>query len=101
MNYRLNTRYDEMCLVIKVAVEQPCEVVVKVASEDKPNIVFTDRWATVKGQQTFYVRLPITSENVIISVYDKKKGNLPKSQEKNQQHLSIFQNFLSENFYHL
>ena len=89
MNYRLNTRYDEMCLVIKVAVAQPCEVVVKVASEDKPNIVFTDRWATVRGQQTFYVRLPMTSENVIISVYDKAKGNLPKSQETNIRILEV------------
>ena len=89
MNYRLNTRYDEMCLVIKVAVHNPCEVVVKVACEDKPNIVFTDRWATVRGQQTFYVRLPITSENVIISVYDKKVGNVPKAQEKNIKILEV------------
>ena len=83
MNYRLNTRYDEMCLVIKVAVMQRCQVVIKIYAEDKPNIVFTDRWATVKGQQTFYVRLPMTSENVIVSVYDKAKGNLPKNEEKN------------------
>ena len=89
MNYRLNTRYDEMCLVIKVAVKQPCEVVVKVVSEDKPNIIFTDRWATVRGQQTFYIRLPMTSENVIISVYDKIVGNLPKAQEKNISILEV------------
>lgn len=83
MNYRLNTRFDEMCLVVKVAVKQPCQVVIKITAEDKPNIIFTDRWATVRGHQTFYVRLPMTSENIIISVYDKAKGNLPKSQEKN------------------
>ena len=89
MNYRLNTRYDEMCLVIKVAVNQPCEVTIKIYAEDKPNIVFTDRWATVKGQQTFYVRLPMTSDNVIISVYDKKVGNVPLSQEKNIKILEV------------
>jgi len=89
MNYRLNTRYDEMCLVIKVAVNQPCEVTIKIYAEDKPNIVFTDRWATVKGQQTFYVRLPMTSDNVIISVYDKKVGNIPLSQEKNIKILEV------------
>ena len=89
MNYRLNTRFDEMCLVIKLAVQQPCEVVVKVYAEDKPNIVFTDRWATVRGHQTFYVRLPMTSENVIISVYDKAKGNLPKIEEKNIRILEV------------
>lgn len=89
MNYRLNTRYDEMCLVIKVAVKQPCQVVIKIYAEDKPNIVFTDRYATVEGHKTFYVRLPMTSENVIISVYDKAKGNLPKAQENNIRILEV------------
>jgi hypothetical protein len=83
MNYRLNSRYDEMCLVINVATQKPCEVVIKIYDEAKPKIVFTDRWATVNGQKTFYVRLPMTSENIIVSVYDKAIGNLPKSQEKN------------------
>jgi hypothetical protein len=78
-----------MCLVIKVAVNQPCEVTIKIYAEDKPNIVFTDRWATVRGQQTFYVRLPMTSDNVIISVYDKKVGNIPLSQEKNIKILEV------------
>jgi len=83
MNYRLNTRYDEMCLVIKVAVNRPCQIVIKIIAEDKPNIVFTDRWATVQDKKTFHVRLPMTSENIIVSVYDKAVGNLPKNQEKN------------------
>jgi hypothetical protein len=56
---------------------QPCN------DENKPKIVFTDRWATVMGEKTFYLRLPITSENIVISVYDKQKGNLSKDQEKN------------------
>jgi hypothetical protein len=89
MNYRLNTRYDEMCLVIKIAVQQPCRVQIKIYAEDKPNIVFTDRWSTIESQQTFYVRLPMTSENVIISVYDKEKGNLPKNEEKNIKILEV------------
>lgn len=83
MNYRLNTRFDEMCLVVTVAVIQPCEVVIKIYDENKPKIVFTDRWATVIGEKTFYLRLPITSENIVVSVYDKQKGNLSKEQEKN------------------
>jgi hypothetical protein len=83
MNYRLNTKFDEMCLVITVSVIHPCEVAIKVYDENKPKIVFTDRWATVISDKTFYVRLPITSENIVISIYDKEKGNLPKEQEKN------------------
>ena len=89
MNYRLNTRFDEMCLVVTVSVIQPCEVVVKIYDESKPNVVFTDRWATVITEKTFFLRLPITSENIVVSVYDKKKGNLPKEQEKNIKLINV------------
>jgi len=89
MNYRLNTRYDEMCLVITVGVQKPCEVAIKIFDEKKPKIVFTDRWATVQNQKTFYVRLPMTSDSIIVSVYDKNIGNLPKSEEKNIKILEV------------
>jgi hypothetical protein len=42
MNFRLNTRYEEMCLVIKVAVNMPAKVRLKIFDEQKPKIVFTE-----------------------------------------------------------
>jgi hypothetical protein len=84
MNFRVHTRNEEMCLVIKVTVTMPTKVRVKIFDEDKPKNVFTDRYKTVKGEETFYVRMPVTPKgNIIISVYDEAKGNLPKAQEKN------------------
>jgi len=83
MNFRLKTNYEEMCLVVKVSVNIPTKVRIKIFDEEKPKIVFTDRWKTVDKEFTFYVRMPITSKNVIVSVYDDKIGNLPMEQEKN------------------
>ena len=83
MNYRLNTRYEEMCLDVLVQVATPTIVVIKIVDEEKPNIVFTDRYKTITKDFTFNVNMPITSKSIIVSVYDKRKGNLPKEQETN------------------
>jgi len=89
MNYRLSTRYDEMCLVIKVAVQQPCVVRIKIYDEKKPKTVFTDRYKTVKTTEIFHIRLPLTPESIIISIYDDNKGNTPRDQEKNIRLVSM------------
>jgi hypothetical protein len=66
----MQTRYDEMCLVIKVAVTMPTVVRLKIYDEEKPKTVFTDRYKTVDGEFTFYVRMPLTSKSVVIAIYD-------------------------------
>jgi hypothetical protein len=83
MNFRIQTKYDEMCLCLKIAVKMPTKVRIKICDETKDKIVFTNRTKQVKSEETFYIRMPITSESVILSVYDDKLGNLPKDQEKN------------------
>lgn len=89
MNFRINTRYDEMCLAVKIKVKTPTVVRIKIYDEAKPKIVFTDRYKTVQSVEDFYIRLPITSDNVVLSVYDDKKGNTPKEQEKNIEVVSV------------
>lgn len=89
MNNRIKTRFDEMCLVLKVSTIKPTIVRIKIYDESKPKIVFTDRYKTVSGEETFYIRMPLTSESVILSVYDDKKGNTKASEEKNIKIVSI------------
>ena len=89
MNFRLNTRFEEMCLAITVEVTTPTVVVIKIVDAEKPKIVFTDRYKTVSNKFTFMVNMPITSNSVIVSVYDQKRGNLPKEQEKNIKVIGI------------
>jgi hypothetical protein len=78
-----------MCLVLKIATSRPTVVRIKIYDEEKTKIVFTDRYKTVNGQETFYVRMPLTSNSIIISVYDDKKGNTKATEEKNIKIVSI------------
>ena len=61
MNFRIQTRYDEMCLKLVVKVNKPTVVRIKIVDEEKSKIIFTDRYKTVYNTETFYIRLPITS----------------------------------------
>lgn len=83
MNYRLRANKDEMCLEVTVKVKTPTKVRIKIYDEVKNKIVFTDRYKTVNSQDTFFVRMPMTSDSMILSVYDDNKGNVPLNQEKN------------------
>lgn len=89
MNFRIQTRYDEMCLAVKFSVEKPCRVRIKIYDEEKPLIVFTNRYRDVRTQDVFYIRMPITSKSVIVSIYDDAIGNLPAEKEKNIKIISI------------
>jgi hypothetical protein len=96
MNYRLRTKYDEMCLAIKISVTTPTVVRIKIYDEKKPKIVFTDRYKTVKTSEMFYIRMPISSDSVIVSVYDDQKGNTDASKEHNIKVESIDKNPLEK-----
>lgn len=89
MKFRMQTRFDEMCLVIKVATTTQTVVKIKIYDEAKPKTIFTDRYKTVSGQETFYIRLPLTSNSLIICIYDEKMGDLPKEKTPNIKVLSI------------
>jgi len=75
MNLKVNTRFEELCLVITVQTLLPAKIRIKVYDHEKPKTVFTDRFKTVKGTEKFYVRMPLTSNNVVISVYNEANGN--------------------------
>jgi hypothetical protein len=83
MNFRIQTKYDEMCLCLKVAVKTPANIRIKIFDEQKNKVIFTDRTKMVNTEETFYIRMPLTSDSVILSVYDDKIGNLPKDKEQN------------------
>lgn len=75
MNLKVNTRYEEMCLVITVQTLLPSVIRIKVYDFDKPLIVFTNRFKTVSGTEKFYIRMPLSGNNTVVSVYNEKNGN--------------------------
>jgi len=74
MIYRLPTRYEEFTLLIKVRTDKPEKIHLKVSDADQRNTVFTDRWKTVNGDCSFYVRMPISGKVSLINIYNEKVG---------------------------
>jgi hypothetical protein len=74
MIYRLPTRYEEFTLLIKVKTDKPEKIHLKVSDADQKNTVFTDRWKTVNGDCSFYVRMPISGKFSLINIYNEKVG---------------------------
>lgn len=81
MRIKVNTRYEELCLAITVQTFIPCKIRIKVYDFSKPKTVFTDRYKTVSGGEKFFVRMPLSSENVVISIFNEANGNLPKNED--------------------
>lgn len=75
MNYKVNTRYEQMTLGITVQTLKPCKVRLKVVDADKPLTSFTNRYKTTKGSAKFFVRMPLSPKTVLISIYDDEVGN--------------------------
>lgn len=74
MIYRLPTRYEEFTLLIKVKTDKPEKIHLKVSDADQKNTVFTDRWKTVNGECSFYVRMPISGKISLINIYNERIG---------------------------
>jgi hypothetical protein len=74
MIYKLPTRYEEFTLLVKVKTDKPEKIHLKVSDAEQKNTVFTDRWKTVNGECSFYVRMPISGKISLINLYNEKVG---------------------------
>lgn len=81
MNLRVTTRYEELSLAVYVQTLTPCKLRIKVFDAEQPKTVFTDRYKTVKGREVFYIRMPLSSNQVIVSVYNEAVGNRRKGED--------------------
>jgi hypothetical protein len=81
MNLGIETRYEELSLAIYVKTLRPTKIRLQVYDSERPKSVFTNRYKTIKGGEVFYVRMPLSPNKAIISVYNDEKGNLRKGQD--------------------
>jgi hypothetical protein len=89
MTYNVPTRYEEMTLLLKVRTSSPESIRITVSDAHQPNTVFTDRYKTVEGETIFFVRLPVSGQDVLVEVYNEDNGNLPSGQDNTFEVLSI------------
>ena len=81
MIFKVPTKYEEITLVIKVYTYKPTNIRIKVIDADQPNTTFTNRTRIIDGESSFYVRMPVSSNEVLVYVYNEDKGNLQSGQD--------------------
>jgi hypothetical protein len=79
--YKVPTRHEEQTLLIKVRTQRPETLRIKVLDADQPNTSFTDRYKTVDGEDIFFIRMPVSPENALVSIYNEAYGNLSEGQD--------------------
>lgn len=74
---------------IVVKTDSPQTIVLKVFDPSQANTFFTDRTKEVNGTQELFVRMPLSPNTAVLSIYNKQNGNLPKGQDSSFQVLKI------------
>jgi hypothetical protein len=89
LNYKVWTRYEECVLKIKVKTTMPIKVRLIVYDAGQKNTEFTNRYMTVDGEKEFVVRMPLSPNTAILSIYNEAKGNLAEGVDKTISVVSI------------
>lgn len=81
MTYKVPTRHEELTLLIKIRTYSPESIRIRVLDADQPNTAFTDRYKTIDGESIFFVRMPVSPQMSLVTIYNEKHGNLLESQD--------------------
>jgi hypothetical protein len=74
MIYKVPTRNEEMTILVTVKTDKPEKICLRVYDSEKKNTVFTDRYKTVNGESTFFVRMPVSGSYALVEVWNDKYG---------------------------
>lgn len=89
MNFKLWCRYESIMIKVVVKTSTPENIVLKVSDPSQANTIFMDRTKLVDGVQDLYVRMPLSPNTALLSIYNEKNGNKPKGQDKSFEVLKI------------
>jgi hypothetical protein len=78
MNFRVFTGYAPCTLKVTLSslTGSPVNIRLLAFDESQANTFFTDRFNQFQGQQTLYIRMPLSPKVSIVQVYDTSQGNL-------------------------
>lgn len=89
MNFKMWLRYEPVMIKVVVRTTSPQKIVLKVSDSSQANTYFTDRTKTVNGEQELFVRMPLSPNTAILSIYNEKNGNQPKGQDNSFEVVKI------------
>ena len=81
MRIKANTKGKPCCVKMKILCSEPRKMYLKVKDGGKPFTEFTNRYCSVNGEQTFWVRMPIAPEvaDIIVKSEYQMNGQSDKS----------------------
>jgi hypothetical protein len=85
---KIVTKFAPISLEVKVKTLSPMKLHLKVTDSSDKTRVFTNRYNTVKGEETFVVRMPLSPETATVSVFSEKTGR-NASEDAEKKHFEI------------
>ncbi len=82
MRIKAKTNRQPLTLQIRVRTYRPTKLILRVKDADQKNTYFTNRFMTMDGEESFYVRMPQSPRNAEIIIFDKEEGDVSKSQTR-------------------
>lgn len=82
MIIKVPTKYEELTLVIRLFAHEKVNIRIKVIDPNQTHTVFTDRTQIIEGERSFFVRMPVSSEEVLVYIYNEDNGNLKNGDDK-------------------
>jgi hypothetical protein len=74
MESSITTKHAPISIRIKVKTLSPIKLHIVVSDASNPKRQFTNRYNTVKGEETFVIRMPLSSEKALVQVYSDRLG---------------------------
>lgn len=96
MIYKVPTRNEELTLLVTVKTDKPEKICLKVYDAEKKNTVFTDRWKTVNGETTFFVRMPVSGNYSLVEIWNDKYGKDVESAKSGFKVLNVEKTMLEK-----
>jgi len=59
-------------LAVTILVAMPMKIFIRLYDKDYPLTFYTDRFATIKDEETFYIRMPISPKDCVLEVSSKE-----------------------------
>jgi len=72
---KVATHHAEVILEVNIETKGNVQVRLRVFDAEKPKTFFTDRYMTIDGVKTLYVRMPLSPSVCAVEVTNKQRGN--------------------------
>lgn len=74
MKYKITLNYAQVTLKVNIKTAKPETVLLTVYDANNPMRVFTNRFMTINGEKSLYVRMPLSPDIAIVEVRPKDKA---------------------------